>query len=175
MRGSTPLGTRYPGQAVAWTGHARLSADVATPLLVALLLLGRPPYAAMLYHGGNSGLALLAPVLFFLLLYNGQLRALWATVTVGGNGVRIRTGPFGRVIHRRWDQIGAVEVLDEELPADSLLWARRLERRDVLRPGPAPRLRQPGLHLPAITVSIDHADQAATITARHLADHTHRR
>lgn len=164
----------YPGAAVTWTGHARLSADVTAPLLVFLLLVAGPPYAAMLRDGSSGGLALSAPLVFMLLLFGGQLRALWVTVTIGANGIRVRTGPLGRAIHRHWDQIGAVEVLDEELPADSLLWARRFERRYVLRPGPVLRIRQPELHLPAITVSIDHADQAAAVAARYLADHTHR-
>jgi hypothetical protein len=60
-----------------------------------------------------------------------------------------------------------VVSLVAELPADSVLWARRFGRRYVLRPGPVLRLRQPELHLPAITVSVDHAEQAAAVAARH--------
>ena len=160
----------YSGEAVAWSGHARLSADVAAPLLVFMLLILGPPYAAMLDGGGSGGwFGLLAPLLVVLLLYNRQLRALWVTVTIGANGIRIRTGPFGQVLHRSWDQIGAVEALDEELPPDSLLWARRFARRYVLRAGPALRIRPPEPHRPAITVSVDHADQAAAIATRHHA------
>ncbi|MFO7776995.1 MAG: hypothetical protein R6V28_01435 [Nitriliruptoraceae bacterium] len=164
----------FPGEAVAWTGHARLSVDTAAPLVVALLLLTGPATATTVHDPGTGSLGVFIPLLFVLLLYSGQLRALWVTVTIGGNGVRVRTGPFGRVIHRGWDQIGAVEVLDEELSSDSLLWARRFERRYVLRPGPALRLRQPEPHLPAITVSVDHADQGAAVAARHLADRARR-
>ena len=165
----------FPGEAVAWSGHARLSVDTAAPLAVTLLLLVGPATANTVYEPGPGSLGVFIPLLFVCLLYSSQFRSLWLTVTIGGNGVRIRTGPFGRVIHRSWDQIGAVEVLDEELSGDSLLWARRwMEQRFVLRSGPALRLRQPELHRPAITVSVDHADQGAAVAACHLADRARR-
>ncbi len=164
----------HEGDAAAWTGHARLSADVVAPLAITLLVLVGHAFANSLYADGAGGLWVLWLLLLVLVVYSGQLRALWVTVTIGINGVRIRTGPFGRVIHRSWDQLGAVEVLDEELSSDSLLWARRFERRYVLRPGPALRLRQPEPHKPAITVSVDHAEQGAAVAARHLADRARR-
>jgi len=164
-----------PGRAVAWTGHTRLSVDTAAPLAVALVLLVGPATATLVYDPGTGSLGVFLPLLFVVLLYGSQFRSLWLTVTIGGNGVRIRTGPFGRVLHRSWDQIGAVEVLEEELVSESLLWARRwLEQRFVLRSGPALRLRQPELHKPAITVSVDDAEQGAAVAARHLADRARR-
>ncbi|TVR27737.1 MAG: hypothetical protein EA387_00855 [Nitriliruptor sp.] len=45
----------YPGQAVAWTGHARLSADVAAPLLVFFVVVG-PAMATNLSSGTPSAL-----------------------------------------------------------------------------------------------------------------------
>jgi len=164
------LPSPFPGAAVTWTGQARLSADMAAPLFVFAVLVGVPSVATLLLLPLDTDLLLLGVWLLLLLVWAGQLRALWVTVTIGHNGIRIRTGPLGRAVHRDWDQIGAVEILDEELHTDSLLWARRFERRYVLRPGPALRLRQPELHKPAITVSVDHAEQGAAVAARHLAD-----
>ncbi len=163
-----------PGEAVTWTGHTRLGVDAAAPLLVFLLLVAGPSIVTTPFQPGVGVLGLVAGLLFILLVYNSQLRALWVTVTIGPNGIRIRVGPFGRVIHRDWDQIGSVEVLDDEpLSDDHLLWARRFARRYVLRPGPALRLHTPDHHLPFVTVSIDNADQAATIAAGFLAARHH--
>jgi hypothetical protein len=158
----------HPGDAVAWTGHARLSVDVAAPLLVFLLLVAAPPFVTTFASDIGPGIALPAMALLVLLIYLGQLRALWVSVTIGVNGIRIRTGPVGRVLHCRWDEITRVEVIDEELPADSLLWAQRFERRYVLRPGPALHIHQP--HHPIITVTVDNAHQAAAIATRHLVE-----
>ena len=168
------LPTPFPGAAVTWTGQARLNADMAAPLFVLAVLLGVPSVATLLLLPLDTDLLLLGIWALLLLVWAGQLRALWVTVTIGHNGIRIRTGPFGRAVHRDWDQIGAVEILDEELHTDSLLWVRRFERRYVLRPGPALRLRQPEPHLAAITVSVDQAEQGAAVAARHLADRARR-
>ncbi len=48
----------HPGDAVAWTGHARLSMDVAAPLIVFLLLVAAPPFVTTFYSDICPGIAL---------------------------------------------------------------------------------------------------------------------
>lgn len=87
-------------------------------------------------------------------------------------GTPVRSATIGQAHALAW---AGLLMLARPLRVDAMtwtaalgLWARRFARRYVFRAGPALRIRR-SEHVPAITVSVDHADQAAAIAARHHA------